>query len=317
MEAGKCDDAEADFQAVLDGPPTPEKVNAHYNLGSFTRSAAIWRDAEREFSLAIADSPDNTRDLPRARSRPHEARATSKGALEDFLAVLKEEPQDPVANYQAAICLLSSGRRDLAERTCSGRSTPRPRARKAGSAKRWSSRTSPRPAGGQIDELRGRPRRPSRRRRAPWARRSSTRRARSSPASATTRRPRSSGPTSRSGWASCAARPSGRGSARSRARASISTKRRVLTAHVKAGYFVLVVFAGGPAVRRPGRDGRGSGAPRLRDLLSARRQAGSVLPGTSQGQSWWKVKRFPSASATVNCLSPQGFRSRGSTTFAP
>ena len=33
MEAGRFIDAEEDFQAVLDGPPTPEKVNAHYNLG--------------------------------------------------------------------------------------------------------------------------------------------------------------------------------------------------------------------------------------------------------------------------------------------
>ncbi|MGZ5427015.1 MAG: tetratricopeptide repeat protein, partial [Thermoanaerobaculia bacterium] len=30
MEAGHFEDAEVDFQAVLDGPPSPEKANAHY-----------------------------------------------------------------------------------------------------------------------------------------------------------------------------------------------------------------------------------------------------------------------------------------------
>ena len=39
-----------------------------------------------------------------------------RGALEDFLSVLREEPKDPVANYNAALCLLTSDRRDLAVR---------------------------------------------------------------------------------------------------------------------------------------------------------------------------------------------------------
>jgi hypothetical protein len=39
-----------------------------------------------------------------------------KGALEDFLFVLREDAKDPVANYQAALCLLTTDRRDLAVR---------------------------------------------------------------------------------------------------------------------------------------------------------------------------------------------------------
>ena len=50
MEAGTLHRAEADFQAVLDGPPTPEKMNAHYNLGLLHPRREAWRDAEREFS---------------------------------------------------------------------------------------------------------------------------------------------------------------------------------------------------------------------------------------------------------------------------
>lgn len=115
MEAGHYLDAEADFQAVLDGPPTAEKANAHYNLGLLHRRREAWRDAEREFSLALADKPDNDRAF-RERGLARMKLDDLKGALEDFLSVLKNEPQDSVANYQAALCLLSSGRRDLAVR---------------------------------------------------------------------------------------------------------------------------------------------------------------------------------------------------------
>ena len=115
MEAGHFEDAEVDFQAVLDGPPSPEKTNAHYNLGLLHRRREAWRDAEREFSLALADSPDNGRAF-RERGLARMKLDDLKGALEDFLSVLKNEPRDSVANYQAALCLLSSGRRDLAVR---------------------------------------------------------------------------------------------------------------------------------------------------------------------------------------------------------
>lgn len=115
MEAGRYNDAEEDFQTVLDGPPSPEKVNAHYNLGLLYSRREAWRDAEREFSLALADSPDNDRAF-RARGLARVKLDDFKGALEDFLSVLKDDPRDPVANYQAAVCLLANGRRDLAAR---------------------------------------------------------------------------------------------------------------------------------------------------------------------------------------------------------
>jgi tetratricopeptide (TPR) repeat protein len=122
IEMGRLDDAEVDFQEVLAGPPTQEKTKGHFNLGLVDKGRARWRDAEREFSLAIADLPKYTaafRERGLARTRMDEFR----GALEDFLAVLKEEPKDAVANYQAALCLLTVGRRDLAlrymERTAS------------------------------------------------------------------------------------------------------------------------------------------------------------------------------------------------------
>ena len=115
IEMGRLDDAEADFQEVLAGPPTQEKAKAHFNLGLVMKGRARWRDAEREFSLAIADLPAYTaafRERGLARARMDQFR----GALEDFLAVLKDEPKDPTANYQAALCLLTAGRRDLAQR---------------------------------------------------------------------------------------------------------------------------------------------------------------------------------------------------------
>ena len=115
MEAGRYADAEVDFQAVLDGSPTPEKANAHYNLGLLHRRREAWRDAEREFSLALAETPDNDRAF-RERGLARVKLDDFKGALEDFLSVLKNEPKDPVANYQAAVCLLASDRRDLATR---------------------------------------------------------------------------------------------------------------------------------------------------------------------------------------------------------
>jgi tetratricopeptide (TPR) repeat protein len=115
MESGRFSEAEADFQAVLDGPPSPEKVNAHYNLGLLYSRREAWREAEREFSLTLADAPENDRAF-RARGLARVKLDDFKGALEDFLTVLKSDPRDPVANYQAAVCLLASGHRDLARR---------------------------------------------------------------------------------------------------------------------------------------------------------------------------------------------------------
>ena len=147
FQAGKWDDAEADFQAVLDGPPTPEKVNAHYNLGLLQDKRGRYRDAEREYSLAIADSPDNTRAY-RARGLARIKLEQTSNALEDFLVVLKDEPKDPVANYQAAICLLASGRRDLARKFMQRAVEASPESDEGRKAKRWLD-NEPRPPEGK------------------------------------------------------------------------------------------------------------------------------------------------------------------------
>jgi tetratricopeptide (TPR) repeat protein len=146
LQAGKWDDAEADFQAVLDGPPTPEKVNAHYNLGLLFEKRGQYRDAEREFSLTIADSPDNTQAF-RARGLVRVKLEQNARALEDFLVVLKDEPKDGVANYQAAICLLGGDRRDLARKFMQRAADAAPETDEGRKAKRWLE-NEPRPAGG-------------------------------------------------------------------------------------------------------------------------------------------------------------------------
>lgn len=115
MEMGRLDEAEADFEAVLDGNVAAEKVNAHLNLGILHGKRSRWVDAERELSLAVADAPQNSRAL-RERGLVRVRLDDFKGALEDFLSVLKEDRKDPVANYQAALCLLTADRRDLALR---------------------------------------------------------------------------------------------------------------------------------------------------------------------------------------------------------
>ncbi|HTS03923.1 MAG TPA: tetratricopeptide repeat protein [Thermoanaerobaculia bacterium] len=136
LQAGRYDDAEADFQAVLDGPPTTEKVNAHYNLGLLYEKRERYRDAEREFSLAIADAPDDIQAF-RARGRVRMKLDQSAGALEDVLVVLKTEDKDAVANYQAAICLLGSGRRDLAGKFMQRAAAAAPESEEGRKAKRW------------------------------------------------------------------------------------------------------------------------------------------------------------------------------------
>jgi tetratricopeptide (TPR) repeat protein len=136
LQMGKWDDAETDFQAVLDGPPTPEKVNAHYNLGLLHEKRGHLRDAEREYSLAISDAPDNV-PFFRSRGLVRAKLEQSSAALEDFLVVLKFEPKDPVANYQAAICLLAGDRRDLARKFMERTVVAAPESEEGRKAKRW------------------------------------------------------------------------------------------------------------------------------------------------------------------------------------
>lgn len=115
MEQGKYDEAEVDFNGVLDGLPSAEKVNAHYNLGILKKKKGLWVDAEREFSLALADDYQY-RPAYRERGLVRIKAEKFNEALQDFLSVLKTDAKDPVANYQAALCLLATGRRDLATR---------------------------------------------------------------------------------------------------------------------------------------------------------------------------------------------------------
>jgi tetratricopeptide (TPR) repeat protein len=147
LQAGKWDDAETDFQAVLDGPPTPEKINAHYNLGLLNEKQGRYRDAERELSLAIADSPENIQAF-RARGLVRMKLVQSAAALEDFLVVLKSDQKDPVANYQAAICLLGGDRRDLARKFMERAVSASPDSDEGRKAKRWLE-NEPRPAEGK------------------------------------------------------------------------------------------------------------------------------------------------------------------------
>lgn len=147
LQAGKWDDAEADFQAVLDGPPTPEKVNAHYNLGLLHEKRSRYADAEREFSLAIADAPDNLQAF-RSRGLVRMKLEQRPGALEDFLLVLRSDPKDGVANYEAGICLLGSGRRDLARKFMERAASAAPESEEGRKARRWLE-NEPRPTEGK------------------------------------------------------------------------------------------------------------------------------------------------------------------------
>lgn len=106
IELGRLDEAEADFRAVLDGPPSSEKANAHYNMGLVSKKREDWKGAESEFSLALSESPQNVRAY-RERGLARANLEDFHAALEDFLKVLKAEPKDPVSNYQAALCLLA------------------------------------------------------------------------------------------------------------------------------------------------------------------------------------------------------------------
>jgi tetratricopeptide (TPR) repeat protein len=115
MEAGRFEEAEADLQAVLAQPKSAEHVNARFNLGLLRARQLRWADAERELTTVLADDAGYTK-AARERGVVRMKQEDFRGALEDFLLVLREEPKDPVANYNAALCLLTTDRRDLAVR---------------------------------------------------------------------------------------------------------------------------------------------------------------------------------------------------------
>lgn len=115
MEAGRLEGAETDFLAVLAQPKSAEHVNARFNLGLLRSRQLRWAEAERELTTVLADDAGYTK-AARERGLARMKLEDFRGALEDFLLVLREEPKDPVSNYNAALCLLTTDRRDLAVR---------------------------------------------------------------------------------------------------------------------------------------------------------------------------------------------------------
>ncbi len=115
MESGLLAEAEKDFEDVVAGPRTSQHVDARFNLGLLRGRQLRWADAERELTTVLADDPGYFK-AARERGLVRMKQENFRGALEDFLLVLREEPKDPVANYNAALCLLTSDRRDLAVR---------------------------------------------------------------------------------------------------------------------------------------------------------------------------------------------------------
>jgi tetratricopeptide (TPR) repeat protein len=113
MEMGRLDEAERDFQAVLDGPPSTDRLNAYVNLGLLYEKKQEWVDAERQFNLALSEDGQLLR-AKRERGIVRVKLENFRDALDDLLTVLKEDPKDVTANYNAALCLIAAGRRDLA-----------------------------------------------------------------------------------------------------------------------------------------------------------------------------------------------------------
>ena len=115
MEAGQYAEAEKCFLEVFTRPQTAEHTNARFNLGLLRSKQGRWADADRELTTVLADDPTYLK-AARERGLARMKLEDFHGALEDFLLVLREDPKDPVANYNAALCLLTTDRRDLAVR---------------------------------------------------------------------------------------------------------------------------------------------------------------------------------------------------------
>ena len=136
MELGRLDDAETVFQAILDGEPTREKVNAQFNVGLIRVKQDRSADAERQFSLVLADDPKYLVAY-RERGLGRVKRDDFRGALDDLLRYLRDEPKDAAANYHAALCLLAGGHRDLAGRYMERVVAAAPESEEAGKARRF------------------------------------------------------------------------------------------------------------------------------------------------------------------------------------
>jgi len=113
MEEGKLEEAEKDFLDVLARPKPADRRDARYNLALLRSRQLRWADAERELTTLLADDPGYLK-AARERGVARMKQEDFRGALEDFLLVLREDPKDVVSNYNAALCLLAADRRDLA-----------------------------------------------------------------------------------------------------------------------------------------------------------------------------------------------------------
>ena len=136
MEMGKLDESEADFQAVLKGSIAREKMNAHFNMGLLEMRRERWEAAEKEFSVVLSEDPKYLR-AHRERGIVRVHREEFTDALDDLLRFLKTEPKDAAANYNTALALLTTGRRDVARKYMQRTVTSAPESDEAKKARRF------------------------------------------------------------------------------------------------------------------------------------------------------------------------------------
>lgn len=136
MEMDKLKEAEADFQAVLKASASREKLNAHFNQGLLEVRREAWEAADKEFSLVVAGDPKYLRAY-RERGIVRVRREEFADGLDDLLRYLRTEPRDPVANYNAALALLTTGRRDVARKYMQRTVDAAPESDEAKKAKRF------------------------------------------------------------------------------------------------------------------------------------------------------------------------------------
>jgi Flp pilus assembly protein TadD len=136
MEIEKLREAEADFQAVLKSSTSREKMNAHFNQGLLEMKREDWAAAEKEFTVVLTEDPKYVR-ANRERGIVRVRREEFPDALDDLLRYLRVEPRDAVANYNAALALLTTGRRDVARKYMQRTVSAAPESDEAKKAKRF------------------------------------------------------------------------------------------------------------------------------------------------------------------------------------
>ena len=136
MEMGKFDEAETDFQSVLKGSIAREKMNAHFNLGLLEMKRERWEAAEKELSFVLGEDPKYLR-AHRERGIVRVHREEFTDALDDLLRYLKTDPKDAAANYNTALALLTTGRRDVARKYMQRTVAAAPESEEAKKARRF------------------------------------------------------------------------------------------------------------------------------------------------------------------------------------